>query len=70
LVKGSLFAEGYYLDLEIEFYKKLLRQLDSNYEDDIVYEDMSVEDLMIFFNQDDYNIRIVVYRMNKRYRND
>ena len=58
------------MDLEIEFYKRLLRRLDSNYEDDIVYEDMSVEDLMVFFGQDDYNIRIAVCRMNKRYKDD
>ncbi len=69
-LKEVYFAKGYYLDLEIEFYKRLLKQLDSNYEDDIVYEDMSVEDLMVFFNQDDYNIRIAVCRMNRHYRDD
>lgn len=69
-LKEVYFANGYYLDLEIKLYKKLLKQHNPDYEDDIVYEDMSVVDLMVFFGQDDYNIRIAVCRMNKRYRND
>lgn len=64
------FNEGYYLDLEIKFYKKLIDSLNPKFEEELQYKDMSVQGLMSYFNKDYQNIRVAIHRMNKNYKSN
>ncbi len=60
--------DGYYLDLEINFYESLLKELETNLDnqkDVIKYRDMSVEEMVNFFQRDKENIRVAISKMNK-----
>lgn len=69
-LKEVYFVEGYYLDLEIKFYKKLINTLNPNSEDKLQYKDMSVQGLMSYFKKDYQNIRVAIHRMNKNYKSN
>lgn len=60
--------DGYYLDLEINFYESLLKELEVNSEiqnEVLKYNDMSVDDMVNFFKRDKENIRVAISKMNK-----
>ncbi len=67
-IKEVYLKDGYYLDLEINFYESLLKELEinlDNQKDVIKYRDMSVEEMVNFFQRDKENIRVAISKMNK-----
>lgn len=65
-----LSKEGYYLDLEIKFYENLIhkyeKELGNKYLE-IQYTDMTIKDMMAFFNKDTDSVRVAIYKMCREF---
>ena len=65
--------DKYYLDLEIDFYEKLIRKLEDALNishNEIDYSDMSKKEMMEFFNKNLKSIDMAISKMCHRYNKD
>lgn len=63
--------DKYYLDLEIDFYEKLIRKLEDALNishNEIDYSDMSKKEMMEFFNKNLKSIDMAISKMGERYK--
>lgn len=63
-------ANGYYLDLEIKFYERLIHNIKNDSDDLILYKDMSIDEAMDYFNKDADGIRFAVRKMSIEYKDN
>ena len=68
-----LVYDKYYLDLEIAFFEKLItelvNELNVGYKP-LEYKDMSVKDMMRYFEKDYASIRLAIYKMHQEYNSN
>ncbi len=68
-----LVHDRYYLDLEIEFFEKLIIELVNEFHLEykpLEYRDMSVKDMMWYFKKDYASIRLAIYKMHHEYNSN
>ena len=68
-----LVKNKFYLDLEIDYYEKLINHIESELNiphKEISYRDMNKRELMDYFNKDNVNIEIAISKMCSRYNKD
>lgn len=68
-----LVKNKFYLDLEIAFYEKIIKEIETELNiphKEIIYRDMNKKELMDFFKKNSSNIEIAISKMCNRYNKD
>ena len=72
-IKEVFFGKGFYLDLEITFFEKLILEIAEEKNilyNSIKYNDMSLREMSRYFEKDINSIRVAIHRMGREYKSN